>query len=139
MSATGNCTSENPTRASSLVQTFLVWENDYCMPFQQCRRVDAAAIPIPTVAGFGVVRINVGDTDIPLEGLICAAPAYRAWLGERLGEYAIVATATDIEGTGKCGRLAVCFDIERAFARGTELSLIQMFYDLGRLVAADGV
>jgi len=82
-------------------------------------------------AGFDVVHVNVGDSDVPLEGLVRTTAAYRAWLRERPDEYVIVSTAADIDAARASGRLAVCFDIEGAHAFGTELSLVPMFYDLG--------
>src|SRR5579871_2677708 len=120
----------NHVRAASLIRSALVWENHCCMPFSD------VAEWMPELsryrqAGFDVVHVNVGDSDVPLEGLVRTTAAYRAWLRERPDEYVIVSTAADIDAARASGRLAVCFDIEGAHAFGTELSLVPMFYDLG--------
>jgi membrane dipeptidase len=118
------------TRAASLIETSLVWENHCCLPFSD------VAEWMPQLskyrqAGFDLVHLNVGDADIPLEAVVRTTAAYRAWLRERPSEYVIVEGTTDIEAARETGRLAICFDIEGAHALGTELSLISMFYDLG--------
>jgi membrane dipeptidase len=55
----------------------------------------------------------------------------RHWLLARPDDYLLLLEADDIERARTTGRLAVGFDIEGANAVGDQLSLIQMYYDLG--------
>ena len=57
--------------------------------------------------------------------------ALRHWLLARPHEYLLLLEADDIERARATGRLAVGFDIEGANAVGDQLSLIQMYHDLG--------
>jgi membrane dipeptidase len=82
-------------------------------------------------AGFDVVHINIGDSDISLDRMVRTLAAYRAWLSERSHAYAIASSVGDIVNARGQGRLSVCFDIEGAQALGTDLALISMFYELG--------
>jgi membrane dipeptidase len=117
-------------RAASLIRSSLVWENHCCMPFDDAPEW-MCQLSRYRRSGFDVVHVNVGDSDIPLEGMVRTTAAFRAWLRERPDEYVIVTSAEDIEAAHASGRLGVCFDIEGAHAFGTDLSLISMFYDLG--------
>jgi membrane dipeptidase len=57
--------------------------------------------------------------------------ALRHWLLARPQEYLLLQQAGDVERARATGRLAVGFDIEGANAVGDQLSLIQLYYDLG--------
>jgi membrane dipeptidase len=57
--------------------------------------------------------------------------ALRHWILARPQEYLLLLEPDDIERARATGRLAVGFDIEGANAVGDQLSLIQLYYDLG--------
>ena len=82
-------------------------------------------------AGFDVVHINVGDSDIPLDRMMRALAGFRAWLLERPDQYSVAQSVGDVADAYEQDKLAVCFDIEGAQALGTDLALISRFYDLG--------
>jgi membrane dipeptidase len=55
----------------------------------------------------------------------------RHWLSQRSGDYVLVRTVHDIEAARASGRLAVSFDIEGAHALADQVSLVQLYFDLG--------
>jgi membrane dipeptidase len=100
------------------------------MPFHEVERW-MPQIERYQAAGFDIVHINVGDSDVPLETVVRALARFRAWVLERETHYVLVKTARDITDAYRDGRLAICFDIEGARALGTDLSLLPFLYDLG--------
>jgi membrane dipeptidase len=118
------------SRAAELIDSSLVWENHCCMPFAQVGEW-MPQLERYQGAGFDVVHINIGDSDVPLERMVRTLAAYRAWLSERPDRYALPHKARDVEQARREGKLAVCFDIEGAHAIGNDLALIQLFYELG--------
>lgn len=117
-------------RASQLIQQSLVWENHCCMPFTDIRRC-MPALARYREAGFDLVHLNIGDSDIPLDEMVRALATFRAWLAEHPQEYVLVERVHEVLQARQEGRLAVCFDIEGAQALGEDLDLIPMFYGLG--------
>jgi membrane dipeptidase len=117
-------------RADELVADTVVWENHCCMPFEDAARW-MPQIERYRAAGFDVVHVNIGDSDIPLDRMLRALAGFRYWLADRTDEYALVNKVNDILDAKKQGKLAICFDIEGAHALGTDLGLIQIFYQLG--------
>lgn len=118
------------SHASQLIQDSLVWENHCCMPFVGIERAMPGLERYRT-AGFDVVHINIGDSDIPLEQMTRTLETYRAWLAERPEEYVLVDRVDDVRRANREGKLGVCFDIEGAYAIGENLELIPMFYSRG--------
>jgi membrane dipeptidase len=56
---------------------------------------------------------------------------FRHWLGTRGDCYRVVKTPADILAAKENGQLGICFDIEGMNALDDQLSLIQLYYDLG--------
>ena len=82
-------------------------------------------------AGFDAVTVNVGFGDMRPEAHLQMLASLRQWLIERPDQYVLIETADDIERAHAGDRLAVGFDIEGANAIGDQLSLVQLYYDLG--------
>lgn len=119
------------TPAAALLRASLVWDNHVCMPL---RPHDATFLPQLArhhAAGFDMVTINVGFGDMGIEPHLRMLAALRHWFRARPDEYLLVETADDIERARDTGRLGVCFDIEGANAVGDQLSLVQLYRDLG--------
>ncbi|MEJ0038011.1 MAG: membrane dipeptidase [Gammaproteobacteria bacterium] len=127
MPATPN---EYSSRAADLIASALVWENHCCMPFSD------AELWMPQIerykaAGFDVVHVNIGDSDVPLDRMVRALAGFRSWLAKRADEYVLVRSVADVFRARQEGKLAVCFDIEGAQALARDTALIPMFYELG--------
>jgi membrane dipeptidase len=82
-------------------------------------------------AGFDAITVNIGFGEQGPEEHLRMIAAMRHWLLARPDDYLLLLEADDIERARTTGRLAVGFDIEGANAVGDQLSLIQMYYDLG--------
>jgi membrane dipeptidase len=82
-------------------------------------------------AGFDAVTLNVGFGEQSPEQHLRMLAALRHWVLRRPDEYLLLLQAEDVERARASGRLAVGFDLEGANAIGDQLSLIQMYYDLG--------
>jgi membrane dipeptidase len=82
-------------------------------------------------AGFDAITVNIGFGEQDPEEHLRMIAAMRHWLLARPDDYLLLLEADDIERARATGRLAVGFDIEGANAVGDQLSLIQMYYDLG--------
>lgn len=117
--------------ARCLIDATPVWDHHACMPL---RPLDPSFLPQLArhkAAGFDAVTVNVGFGEQgPAEHLRMLA-AMRHWLLARPHEYLLLLEADDIERARSTDRLAVGFDIEGANAIGDQLSLIQLYHDLG--------
>jgi membrane dipeptidase len=82
-------------------------------------------------AGFDAITVNIGFGEQGPEEHLRMIAALRHWLMARPEEYLLLLEADDVERARSTGRLAVGFDIEGANAVGDQLSLIQLYYDLG--------
>jgi membrane dipeptidase len=82
-------------------------------------------------AGFDAVTLNVGFGEQGPEQHLRMLAALRHWVLTHPDDYLLLLTADDVEQARTSGRLAVGFDIEGANAIGDQISLIQMYYDLG--------
>lgn len=120
-----------PAPAAALMRDALAWDNHTCLPL---RPLDDGFLPQLArhkAAGFDAVTVNIGFGDQGVEDHLRMLAALRHWLLARPAEYRLVETADDIEAARAGGQLAVVFDIEGANAIGDQLSLVQLYYDLG--------
>ena len=120
-----------PTPARRLIDAVAAWDHHACMPL---RPGDASFLPQLArhkAAGFDAVTLNVGFGEQGPEEHLRMLAALRHWLLARPAEYLLLQEAGDVERARASGRLAVGFDIEGANAIGDQVSLIQLYYDLG--------
>ena len=118
--------------AADVLREQLVWDNHGCMPVN--RPHDTSFLPhLERYRSVGVnaVMLNVGFGDMGVEDHLRTLASIRHWLLQRPDEYLLITTADDVERARESGRLAVGFDIEGANAIGDQLSLIELYYDLG--------
>ena len=116
--------------ARRLHEEALVWDNHGCLPI----RLDDEYLPQLSryrETGVDMVSINVGFGDMPWHRHVEMLAHFRAWLAARPEDYILALTAGDILTAKTDGKLAVAFDIEGAGAIQDQLSLIQLYYDLG--------
>ncbi|HRD84001.1 MAG TPA: membrane dipeptidase [Rubrivivax sp.] len=117
--------------ARRLIDSTPVWDHHACMPL---RPLDPSYLPQLArhkAAGFDAVTVNVGFGEQGPEQHLRMLAALRHWLLARPDEYLLLLQADDVERARSTGRLAVGFDIEGANAIGEQLSLIQLYHDLG--------
>ncbi len=116
--------------AARLHADALVWDNHGCLPI----RLDDRFLPELERyrrAGVDVASINVGFGDMPWQRHIEMLAHFRAWVRAHEADYALVDRVDDIRVAKVAGKLAVTFDIEGAGAIQDQLSLTQLYYDLG--------
>jgi membrane dipeptidase len=121
----------NPSPARRLIDAVPVWDHHACMPL---RPQDPSFLPQLArhkAAGFDAITVNIGFGEQGPEEHLRMIAAMRHWLLARPDDYLLLLESDDIERARTTGRLAVGFDIEGANAVGDQLSLIQMYYDLG--------
>lgn len=117
--------------AKALMAEALVWDNHACMPLrphdldflpqlERCRRT-----------GIHAVTLNVGFGEQTVEEHFRMLATFRAWLAARPDDYLLVDKVEDLARAKAQGKLAVLFDIEGMNAIADQLSLVQLYYDLG--------
>lgn len=124
-------TTELESRARAVIDATLAWDNHACMPL---RPLDAGFLPQlerHRRAGFDVVMLNVGFGEQGIEAHLRMVAALRHWIAGRPGDYLLLERTADAEEARRSGRLAVGLDIEGANAIGDQLSLVEMYRDLG--------
>jgi len=117
--------------ATSFLRNNLAWDNHGCMPL---RPLDESFLPQLArykKAGVDAAFINIGYGEHSIELHLRMIAQFRRWLSLRPDDYIIIRAVGDIERARREGKLAVGFDIEGARAIGDQLSLVQLYYDLG--------
>jgi membrane dipeptidase len=119
-------------RARSVLGRSLVWDNHACMPVG----APYATSFLPQLqryreVGVTAVTLNIGFGDMGPEEHLRTLAALRHWVRERPADYVLADSAQAIEAAHADGRLAVGFDIEGANAIGEQLSLLQLYRELG--------
>jgi len=118
--------------AALLLRESLVWDNHGCMPVG--RPHDTSFLPRLQRyrdAGVNVVMLNIGFGDMGVEEHLRTLAGMRHWLLARPNEFVLIGCVEDIEQAHDSGRLAVGFDIEGANAIADQISLIELYRDLG--------
>ncbi len=120
-----------PTPARRLIDAVAAWDHHACMPLRPNDPSFLPQLARHKAAGFDAVTLNVGFGEQGPEQHLRMLAALRHWVLMRPDEYLLLLQPEDVERARRTGRLAVGFDIEGANAIGDQLSLIQMYYDLG--------
>jgi membrane dipeptidase len=82
-------------------------------------------------AGFTAVTLNVGYDRMSAEDDLRLLAHFRHWVRQHSSDFLLIETAADIEAAKRSGRLGVTFDLEGTVALGEQLSMIELYYDLG--------
>lgn len=109
----------------------LVWDNHVCMPLRPQDVSFLDQLQWHHVNGTDVVMLNIGFGDDSIEAHLRMIATFRAWLAARPEQYRLIRSVADIHAARAAGQLAVGFDIEGANAIGDQLSLIELYRDLG--------
>lgn len=123
---------KNPVhKTSSLISSMLVWDNHACMPLRPQDVDFMDQLEWHRLSGTDVVMLNIGFGDDSIEAHLRMLATFRAWLAARPAQYRLIRSVADIHAARAAGQLAVGFDIEGANAIGDQLSLIELYRDLG--------
>ena len=121
----------NSSTARQLIDAVPVWDHHACLPLRPNDPTFLPQLARHKAAGFDAITVNLGFGEQGPEEHLRMIAALRHWLVARPEEYLLLLEADDVERARSTGRLAVGFDIEGANAVGDQLSLIQLYYDLG--------
>lgn len=125
--------SREPVNGSvgEVLRAAVVWDNHACMPLRPLDETFLPQLERCRGAGFTAVTLNVGFGELVAADHLRMLAQFRHWLMARPEQYRIVRTVDDITAAKEAGQLAVTFDIEGMNAIEDQLSLIQLYYDLG--------
>jgi membrane dipeptidase len=116
---------------SNLVAESLVWDNHGCMPLRPDDTQFLPQLERYRKAGVDVVSLNVGFDAFPWDNTVRMLAHFRRWIRQHERQYVLVETVSDIDRARQEGKLAVTFDIEGGCALDGQLSLVELYYDLG--------
>ncbi|MEM5461551.1 membrane dipeptidase [Paraburkholderia phytofirmans] len=113
-----------------IIQRSIVWDNHGCMPL---RADDGFLDQLQRYreSGHDVVSLNVGYDIKTIEEDVRVLAHFRHWVKRHSDDYVLVDKVDDIIKAKETGKLAVSFDLEGTVALGDQLSMIEMYYDLG--------
>jgi membrane dipeptidase len=117
--------------ARSLIATTLAWDNHGCMPLRWNDDSFLPQLQRYRQAGFDVASLNIGFGEQGIEEHIRTVAGFRHWISQRSDDYVLAASVADITRARAEGKLAIVFDIEGTRAIADQLSLIELYYDLG--------
>ncbi|SMF61161.1 membrane dipeptidase [Allosphingosinicella indica] len=118
-------------RAQDLIERSFVWDNHACMPLRYGDETFLPELARAKESGFSAVTLNLGFGDQAPEEHLRMAAWFRRWLRQHNRDFMLVTSAQELDKARRTGRVAVLFDIEGAVAIGDQLSLIEMYRDLG--------
>jgi membrane dipeptidase len=116
-------------QAHRAIATSLAWDNHGCMPLRADDFRFLPQLERYRKSGFRVVSLNVAfDVVPPADGPRVLAH-FRHWIRARPGKYVLLRTYADLKKLG--GRLGIFFDIEGGTALDGQLSMVELYRDLG--------
>jgi membrane dipeptidase len=108
----------------------LVWDNHTCFPLDKVKEF-LPELDRFRASGVDVVAINIGDSNITLEAQMRMAAEVRHYILAHPNEFVLISKVADITRAKAEGKLAIFFDVEGGFAMGDQLSVLQLYVDLG--------
>jgi membrane dipeptidase len=82
-------------------------------------------------AGANIVSLNVGFDAVPWENTVRMLAHFRHWVRQHSADYILIDTVADVTRAKNEGKLGVMFDIEGGCSLKEQLSMVELYYDLG--------
>lgn len=117
--------------ARRLLETALVWDNHGCMPLRPGETKFLPQLARYAKAGVKVVGLNVAFDGVPWEQTAPMLANFRHWIRQHPRQYRLVGTVADIRRARRDGSLGIFFDIEGGSALNGQLSMVELYRDLG--------
>lgn len=117
-------------QAEAILRNAIAWENHGCMPL----RADDSFLPQLEryrQSGYSVVSLNIGMDLNTLEEIFSTLAHFRHWVRRHPDRFLLIDSVADVKRAKQEAKLGVCFDLEGASAVGNQLSMIELFYELG--------
>jgi membrane dipeptidase len=118
-------------RTAALLRNSLVWDNHGCMPLRPNDDTFLPDLARYRQAGTDVVSLNVGFDAVPWDNTVRMLAHFRHWVRQHAADYILVDTVADVVRAKAEGKLAISFDIEGGCSLIEQLSMIELYYDLG--------
>jgi membrane dipeptidase len=118
-------------RAEALLRDALVWDDHGCMPLRPDDTTFLPQLARYARAGLNVVSLNVGFDAVPWENTVRMLAQFRHWLRQHSDEYVLIDSVSDVLRAKAEGKLGVTFDIEGGCSLVEQLSMVELYYDLG--------
>jgi|SRR5579862_3897537 len=115
---------------AGLLKRSIVWDNHGCMPHHDTMTW-LQKLETYRQGNVNVAMINLGDSFISLEQIVRMAAHIRNYVQLHPNEYLLLQSTEDIVRAKAEDKIAIGLDIEGAFSIGDQLSMIQLYYDLG--------
>lgn len=107
-----------------------MWDNHACLPLDKVKEY-LPQIRRYRAAGVDVMGINIGDSNISLERQMRMAAELRHFIAAHPEEFVLALTVADVDRAKAQGKLAIFFDVEGGYAMDDQLSILQLYADLG--------
>lgn len=117
--------------AAALIRESLVWDNHGALTLDPFEEDCLPRLARYRDAGFDVVFLNIGFGEQGIEEHVRLLSHLRRWLLGQPEQYVLIRSVDDIARAKASGRLAVGFNIEGANGIADQLSMLQLYYDLG--------
>jgi membrane dipeptidase len=82
-------------------------------------------------AGVDIVAVNIGDSHISLEKQVRMAAEVRWFIFLHPEAFVLITKSSDIARAKADGKLGIFFDVEGGYAMGEQISVLQLYVDLG--------
>ncbi|CAN7669712.1 dipeptidase [Caballeronia sp. LjRoot34] len=121
---------EIESKVGEIIDQAIVWENHACMPL----RADDDFLPQLEryrQSGYSVVSLNIGMDLNAINEVFSTLAHFRNWVKRHPDRFLLINDVEDVKRAKAEGRLGICFDLEGAALLGGQLSMIEMYYELG--------
>jgi len=118
-------------RTRRLFEQALVWDDHGCMPLRANDESFLPQLDRYRQAGVDIVSLNVGFDAVPWENAPLVIAHFRSWIRRHGDRYLLIERISDIDRARSERKLGVMFDLEGGCALNCQLSMVELYYDLG--------
>ena len=118
-------------RTQKLLRDALVWDDHGCMPL---RPNDTSFLPQLSRyhdSGTDIISLNVGFDVVPWDNTVRMLASFRHWVRLHADRYILIETVADVRRAKAEHKLGVTFDIEGGCSLTEQLSMVELYHDLG--------
>lgn len=118
------------TPVDQILDEAIVWENHACMPL----RADDRFLPQLEryrQSGYSVVTLNIGMDHNPMQDIFRTLAHFRSWVRRHPDRFLLIQDVDDVLRAKAEAKLGISFDLEGVATIGDQLSMIEMYYNLG--------
>lgn len=116
-------------RVQDALSGTIVWDNHGCMPLRPDDERFLPQLARYARSGVRIAALNVGFDAVPWAQTFQMLAQFRHWIRRHPRQYRLVETVADVRAADR--RLGIFFDIEGGSALNGQLSLVELYRDLG--------